>query len=683
MKKRKYVLFAFVFATALVQGQNNQLPLFNSPRGPAILFGGSSLNSDGTDINGTRFALSRSEENGANEQELKLPGKVKSLQAFKKITGAVFLQQLEKQLKLNSDEALWNFINQHRDLSAYGFAAFSIPFRTAMGAAYTDEEVKSKQNRTYLYTVTVSAPGRAGAKISAPITIGETPDFPAPKLIRASAKDSVVTITWREIKHRDMPYVASVFRQTGGSGAFVKQPARILAKRKGDSVIYVFSDKVNGNSSYRYFIRPADLADNAGAVNSDTASLVAANYSGLPILQGLKTTDTLNSLLVSWKPLLVNPLISGIEIQRSRDSRGDYVVIDTVSALAGSYQDRKLVPHIAYYYRLCVLHNGKQEQKEKFYAAVSGVMQKSNAIPDAPYGFTAQTTARGVRLAWQPAGDPDFANYFVYRGNSVNAKMEVISTALTDTTFTDTSSNLSRETSYVYAVKAVNTGSKESPFSRKVSARLPKGKEKPLTPGGIRTSPAVAGIHIEWDDTKRNDPGVMGYLLYKHPVGKTSLHYDNTKPASEEATRLNLTMVISGIITVPFFDDTVSHTGQQFEYLVSAIDRFGVESGLSPVGSAARMNVLNNHPPAKVFVRNVPAGVSLQWQQADMTGVQGFSIYRRNTTDGKKLKIAQVNNGTTEFTDQQTSHGNLYAYTLTAITAFGESAPTEEYTVRK
>ncbi|HEY4286299.1 MAG TPA: hypothetical protein VGN00_04295 [Puia sp.] len=672
------------YGSVCAQGQPDPspVPVFNSVDGPVIIFGGSSISSSGKDNEGTHFVLSRAEGNSTVYTPISLPGRVGDLRAFKKMTGQTFVNQLQHQLKLTSEDALWSWLVSHPDLSGYGLASFNIPFRVAMGAAYIDRDLKGQQNKTWSYKIDVDGKGNK-ASFTSSITIGQAPDFSAPVLVMARAGDSTVGLHWRLKMKKDIPFVAAVYRQEGGRGAFQLLATRIIATNKGDSATFIFTERVKPNSAYRYFIRPADLLNNAGLVNSDTASVVAANFRKLPFVSQLKAADTLNGILLSWKPLVYNPLITGIEIQRSRDSRGDYVIIDTVSALAGSYMDRRLLPHIAYYYRLCVLHAGKQLQSEKFYMVVSSDQQKTSGVPDAPYAITAVTTPGGVQVHWQPSASPDLYAYYVYRATSLAAKMEVISPALRDTVYTDTASNLSRQTSYVYGVTAVSNASKESPVSEKVSARLPFGKERPVTPGGIRVSSRQGRVLVEWEDVKRNDPGIAGYILYKHIAGNRQLQYDPVKPASQEAGRLQLAPVIAGAIGIPYFEDTLPAPGQRMEYLVSSIDVFGVESGLSPAGSAPVITGPALRPPAQLFARTVPAGVSLQWEQADLAGVEGFGVYRRVVSEKKAMRIALVSQKENQFTDRQARAGNLYVYTVTVLGAGGESAASDERTVRK
>ncbi len=655
-----------------------------------LLFGGSSINGAGKDNKGMHYSLSRGDLNSNAIKPINLPGMVKNYPAFKKMVGAVFVAQLQHQLKLGSEDALWAYLQQHGDLSSYALASFNIPFRMAMGAAYMDEEVRGQKGKSFVYKIIVDGAGQGGNggqaggnAFTGTVTIGQSPDFAAPLVAQVKAKDSLVSIVWKGKLRRDIPYFAAVYRQSGDRGEFYKLPARILAKRKGDSATFLFTEKVNGNSAYRYFIRPADLLDNPGAFNSDTASLVAANFNRLPLVSQLKAVDTLSGILLSWQPLAVNPLITGVEIQRSRDPRGDYVIIDTVSALSHAYMDKRLLPHIAYYYRVCVLHAGKQLQSERFYASVSTEEQKTSHIPDAPYGIRVQTGPKGVQVSWQPVSDPDLYAYYVYRGTSLAAKMQVISPALTDTSFTDTASNLSSRASYVYSVKAVSNANKESVFSEKVAAHLARGRERPLTPGGIRLIPRGNQLLVEWEDTKRNDPGTLGYILYKCKAGQHPLQYDVNKPASVEATRLGLQLVVGGVITVPYFEDSVARNGDRYEYLVSAIDRFGVESGLSPGTTSAPFSVQQARGPVQVFARPVKEGVSLQWEQADPAGVKGFAIYRRAITEKIARKIATVAGAVNQYTDKQTPAGTLYVYSIRAVTAGGETDPSDERTVRK
>jgi fibronectin type 3 domain-containing protein len=693
---RTFLFLLFLSGTAdRVRAQQNVqggggmvagLPVYNSSRGPVVFISNHGLRQGGpADSMVTQYRVSRME--AGNPRSLKNLGPVyaaASPDAFRKIAGEQVWEQVRKRTKNKTDQETGQYLQQHPNTDDYGFLAFDPLFRKAMGTAYLDEEVKNQKNKTYTYQLDlIGKNGRTLGSVTGDVSIGKSPDFLPPATGSVKASDSLVVITWRQKVARDIPYFAFVYKQTAARGEFSRLASRVLVRHKKDSVYYTFTEKANANSAYRYFIRPADLLDNTGEFNSDTASLVAANFRKLPMITKLKARDTLNAILVSWNPLPVNPLLTGVEILRSRDPRGDFVVMDTVSALSHSYLDKRLLPHIAYYYRVCVLHVGRQLPSEKFYASVSADQQKTSRVPDAPYGLSVQTTPRGVLVSWQPVSDPDLFAYYVSRGSSLDAKMQVISPALTDTSFLDTASNLSRQTSYVYAVKTVTNSNRESPFSEKVSGHLPRGKERPLTPGGIRVTPRNGSLFIEWDDTKRNNPGILGYILYKHKAGSQPLQYDPARPASVEATRLGLSLAVDGAVTVPFFEDSIAGNGERYEYLVSAVDRFGAESGLSPAGSYAHVNTARLLPPAKVFARAVQDGIALQWEQADPAGVQGFAIYRRIVSEKVPLRIAQVKSSVSQYTDKQVRQGNLYVYSIKTVTAAGETLPSDERPVRK
>src|ERR1035438_9540429 len=112
-------------------------------------------------------------------------------------------------------------------------------------------------------------------------------------------------------------------------------------------------------------------------------------------------------------------------------------------------------------------------------------------------------------------------------------------------------------------------------------------------------------LFIEWEDVKRDNPAILGYILYKHKTGNKPLQYAVNKPASVEATRLQLAPVAQGVITVPYFEDTISRHGDKYEYLVSAIDQFGIESGLSSTASTGSLPKTVIAAPAQGYVRSV------------------------------------------------------------------------------
>src|SRR6185437_10821727 len=283
----------FIACSGKLYAQNKnisiEIPVFNSTNGPVLLFAGNRIKSQSKDSKGAQYTLTRMEQKTGVAKQLPLPGMAKDFSSFKKITGETITKQLQHQLKLNNEAALWQFIQSHPDLNAYGLMAFSVPFRVAMGTAYIDAEVKDKKGETFTYAVQVG--GTGNNTFTSTITIGQTPDFNSPQLSVSKVTDSIVTIHWNAKVKRNIPYFAFVFRQTGDRGDFIKLPARVIVNRKRDSAFYLFNEKVNANSAYKYFIRPADLIGNEGAFNSDTVSLVAANFHKLPVITQLKATD--------------------------------------------------------------------------------------------------------------------------------------------------------------------------------------------------------------------------------------------------------------------------------------------------------------------------------------------------------------------------------------------------------
>ena len=165
------------------------MPLFNSAKGPVLLFASSSINTNGTDSKGTEYKLSRTEQNNiGSTKQIPLLGMAKNFASFKKITGQTIVGQLLHQLKLNSEDALWQYIKNHPDFSNYGLMALNVSFRLAMGAAFIDEEVKDKKGKAFQYHLELSGANKNA--YTSKIIIGQAPDFNPPKITQSKATDS-------------------------------------------------------------------------------------------------------------------------------------------------------------------------------------------------------------------------------------------------------------------------------------------------------------------------------------------------------------------------------------------------------------------------------------------------------------------------------------------------------------
>jgi hypothetical protein len=96
-----------------------------------------------------------------------------------------------------------------------------------------------------------------------------------------------------------------------------------------------------------------------------------------------------------------------------------------------------------------------------------------NIAPNVPQGLAAQPADGGILLTWNRNRENDLQQYAIYRATQANfdpATMATYTYATADTFYLD--EKVSRDTTYYYAISAVDRAGNESGFSSKVSAAL-------------------------------------------------------------------------------------------------------------------------------------------------------------------------------------------------------------------
>ena len=659
------------FATQTLKAQKvRELPVYPSASGAVLLL---PLDSS-LALQGTQLVISRANSD-KNFKQIAKVARAATLKDFANIAGTDVLAGLKKAKKISSDRELWKYIQTHAALKNYGFSTFQLGFLQAMGLAYVDKDEKTMVPGTTIYYKAALADNSQSAEGS--IITGSKATFGKPKQIMASAGDSSIRIKWGYKKQsgESQPFTATLKRKMDG-GAFEPQPVKLLALTVKDSVFFNLIQPVQPGGAYRYFITPGDIFGNVSTINSDTVNLVAANLKGLPPLTNMKARDTTAGIVLTWAPLTTRKFVAGIEIQRSRISTGNYVIMDTVAATGQTYLDTRLTPGVVYYYRLRVLGlTGDKVTRYNFSGFASASHAGKHIKPDAPYNIIAKTTKNGVLVSWQPVNSVNLAGYYVYRTPANDtAKTATLSRLITDTSFTDTTKNASRRTAYIYTVRAVSISNVKSNSSAGASAHLPFGKDAPLTPGSITVLMRGNNLLITWDDVKKNDAATLGYLLYKRKRTGATDKYDITKPASAEATRLNFIPVFKGLLTTPFFTDDIPSDGTAYEYAVSAIDSYGAESGLSAFATNPAIGASVN-APRQIYLRKVSNGIEVRWLQANSPEIKSFEIYRRTINEKNSTQIGTVDKSQRNYVDRSAAHDTLYVYTVVAVSGQSKSAP--------
>ncbi|MBN2012025.1 T9SS type A sorting domain-containing protein [candidate division KSB1 bacterium] len=178
--------------------------------------------------------------------------------------------------------------------------------------------------------------------------------------------------------------------------------------------------------------------------------------------------------------------------------------------------------------------------------------------PSAPVNVQALALTDSVRIWWDANIDFDLHGYNIYRSKHPDEPFEKINDILlVKTEFTDT--NVENDTTYYYAVTAIDTDGNESVFSNIVEATP---TVRPDTPTGVSARSDQHSALILWDSQDFN-------------------YVSRIKVYRSEASDGGYTLIDSLAKTIGSFTDSQLTEGKTYYYSIAIVDTAGVESFLS------------------------------------------------------------------------------------------------------
>lgn len=682
MQQRIYILFFILssLTASVSRAQQNEIPLRYSQRdGTYLYFADRALAADAPFNTITAVRVSRN--TGKGYALLTVVTRAKNVSEFKMLCGDTTWDDLKRLVNLSSDAELWKYIIAHPLMEDYGTLSFNMNFRRAMGSGLLDKAAAGLSlNTKWIYKIEMLDGRGAVVNTLEGSVLGGPGSLVLSKArtLKVEATDSLVMGSWYVIKKKPVAAIvlADVYRQTGGKGAYEKLTSSLLATAKADSLIFNLTDVVAPSTLYRYYIIPTDDIGNASQ-RSDTLNILSFDFRSLPLMSDVKATDTINGIRLTWKPLGDQPQVVGIEIQRSRDIRGNYVVIDTIHTQEAQYLDTQVFPDIPYFYRLRTLALAGMEKETGYTGYVTALMKNKQKNPDPPYGLKGKFVNGKIKLEWQGVNDADLYGYFVYRGVSETGRFDVISDGLKTTEFTDTSS-VNGRTQFVYAVKAVNNNSLTSDFSNLITMRQ-NVMQLPREPAGANAYLRNHTVVLEWPSAVRTDYAVAGYMVYRREA-QVKNTFDAKQSAAAQATLLKFTLLTNALVNQTVYEDNNVEAGKVYEYAVASVDVFGVESTYSPFAKIAI-----NYPTrvvATCTVRKVSTGVALNWEDSFMQDAATLVIYRKKVGESSYQKTVALKKGSTQYIDKTAAKGILYTYLISAENGNVVLAKSEEKNIQ-
>ncbi len=469
---------------------------------------------------------------------------------------------------------------------------------------YTDTYLESGKTYKYIVKAYDSAGNISEASNEVSVTTDTDTIAPtAPTELKITEKTAAsISLTWK--KSTD---------NTGVKGYYVLKDGEKIGTTDNITFTCAFTDLTTSNN---YSVQAYDLFGNV----SLESNVVFCDNTSPTIVKDIEVlSKTASKINLSWTESQDNVGVTSYQIYRGNSRVG--TTTDT------SFNDTALLPETEYIYTIRAIDAAGNVSEPS-----EDIKVKTDADinpPTTPLNVNILSySATSVMLAWTAVTDDvKVAGYQVYRNGSK------LGLPTNMTTFTD--SDLDKDATYVYTVRAIDTSGNESEESKAVLLdRIAPSKPENLE----LISRGADVITISW--TKSTDNlSVDGYEIYRNG---------------------------EKIDTVP--DNTYTNTGLQLnETYTYAVKAFDASKNMSEISeSVEATTTLDTEAPSapsdlKISART-GSTITIEWTAStDNTGVSKYEIYR----DEVNIGVSTTNS----FTDTGLTAGTAYSYTIRAVDA--------------
>jgi chitodextrinase len=289
---------------------------------------------------------------------------------------------------------------------------------------------------------------------------------------------------------------------------------------------------------------------------------------------------------------------------------------------ATTYTDTALVNDRTYRYTLVAVDTHGNRSVSS--AAVTATPHELNA-PAPPTGLAAAAGDGRVVLVWTANTETDLAGYRVLRDGAV------VATVTGATTYTDT--GLTNDTTYTYAVVAVDTHDNASAPSDAVSA-TPTDLTAPTAPTGLAATRGDGAVSLSW--RANPEPDVGGYRVLRDGA-------------------------VVATVTGTSYTDAGLVNDRAYTYALVAVDGHGNASPRSEEVSATPTDLTGPAVPTGFTAVRGDGQVGLSWTANGEVDLAGYRL----TRDGVEIAVLTG----TAHTDTGLVNDRTYTYALVAVDA--------------
>lgn len=324
--------------------------------------------------------------------------------------------------------------------AAEGASTYTIKRSTTDGGPYTTvasgltdisyiDETTVNETTYYYVVLATGTTGESGPSNQVMVTPSSAAIKPeAPFGLTAAARSAQVDLTWQNVENATS---YTIKRSINSAGPFTAISSAAST---------FFRDGGLDNGTTYYYVVSAVSIGGEGEDSSSIAATPSAHLS-TPVLEA----EPLSSgAKLQWETVDGSLFY---QVKRADALDGPYMVIASVTD--STYSDFGLLNDSPYYYKV----TAGNENTYSLDSSLSGVRPSANnGLPKAPSGLFASPDNGSIELIWDEV--PEAVTYTIRRGESQNGPFTVVTTELSDTSFTD--SGLTNGTTYYYIISASN-----------------------------------------------------------------------------------------------------------------------------------------------------------------------------------------------------------------------------------
>lgn len=581
-----------------------------------------------------------------------------SLADFKLKAGAKVVREIQESNNLKSEAEVFEYLKKNPEINKYGLLPLSPDFLQAMGVLFIDKEAKKTPKNTVIKYKAEFISHRKEIKETS-IICGIAPKIEKPVYKSLIENDSVVSVSW-SLKKSGSPeaFWGEVWVSEKANAPFTKAGVTLANESEdGQHLTLSWQHPTTPQLAYSFYLIPQTFVNLSGTA-SDTISAISSSFNNLSFVNNSSAKDTLGGIYLKWDLLTSTDLLNGIILERTRDTTGNYTVLDTLPATATHYIDYRILPNTHYQYRFKTIDIRNKVSGAA--ATVTGVYTPKGIILEAPENVKINYDKGGYpRITWTPVAAPEIGGYQVFRASDIDRDFSLISNLIQDSVFVDTSLKTSR-INYKYAVKTINYENRTSEFSNTVFGNYQK-KDLPKTPYDVESYAEPGKVTLRWKDMTSFDEDVLGYFVYRKPAKETDKSRENELGPSE-LKALGFEKLYNQPLAETLIADNTVTAGQQYLYAVTSVDIYGTE-GNSLGTYHITVPTLSLRAP-EIFVRNTSKGIEVTWSDALIDGVSTYLIFRRLANQTTSKQIGSVPRGTEKFADPDVQPSQVYFYSI-------------------